>query len=182
VTKKITVTMPDELHARLEKVRGKFNISGICQGAIEKEIKIEELSLNMDDDSIIERLKLEKSRNTLSCFQRGRKEGSTHAKGVSYLQLRAFYNGYKFISEYYGKDLKNLDGWSWEAHINDLIRSLPDNEKEFKFCKGYDIKTFFDMKLITRFEISADPACYVAGFIKGLASFYENIQEQIGDI
>lgn len=43
MAKNLTITIPDELHSRLEKVRDKIKLAKVCQKAIEKEVIVQEL-------------------------------------------------------------------------------------------------------------------------------------------
>jgi len=85
---KLTITIPEDLSKRLEKVRDNFNISGICQEALTREIQIQELATDLiNDESVFERLKLQKAKNELTSEQVGKQEGATLARGMSYLLL-----------------------------------------------------------------------------------------------
>jgi len=87
---KISITMPDELFGRLEKVRDKFNISKVCQEAIAREVRIQELSTETaNDEAVIERLKLQKAQNELTSGQLGTQDGAIMARNMSYLLLKA---------------------------------------------------------------------------------------------
>jgi post-segregation antitoxin (ccd killing protein) len=179
MTAKVSITMSDELYQRLGKVRDKFNISGICQEALDREIKIEELALKgADDEAIIERLKLEKAKRGLSSRQEGRKQGITSAKFFSYVQLMAFVD---FHDRFF---FKNFDDYGEEfTTVQELIDLIPINGDPEK-GKALDCKFVMDLEDLFS-ELSTSPEVdirrYFIGFVEGIVSFYESIRDKIGD-
>lgn len=91
VAQRITVTIPDQLHERLQQVKDKLNISGLCQQAIEKAVEIEEIKFkdvpNME--KLLERLRMEKQQSEDNWKKEGIKDGRADAMDLSYDEFRA---------------------------------------------------------------------------------------------
>ena len=66
MVQRLTITVPDELNNRLRNVKGKFNISGICQSAIEKVVEFEEFKLEIQTLPEKYQLKLQKEKEMRS--------------------------------------------------------------------------------------------------------------------
>ncbi|MEH1779701.1 MAG: hypothetical protein V7L26_11410 [Nostoc sp.] len=45
MAQRITITLPDNLHERLQMFKESLNVSGVCQQAIDLAIQIEEIKL-----------------------------------------------------------------------------------------------------------------------------------------
>ena len=41
MAQKLNITIPDYLHARLQKVKDRFNVSGVCANALRKRVQSE---------------------------------------------------------------------------------------------------------------------------------------------
>jgi len=86
---RLTVSVPQELHDRLEKWRDRMNISRVCQEALEREVRrLEELP----DDAkaltgLVERLSREKADGERQWFSQGVSDGMTWARGAGYADL-----------------------------------------------------------------------------------------------
>jgi hypothetical protein len=88
MAQRINITINDGLFERLQTVKDYFNVSRICQEALELEVSLQELrikSLEVNDmDKIIERLRLEKVEHDKIYRNDGYKEGLDDAKSMSY--------------------------------------------------------------------------------------------------
>jgi hypothetical protein len=62
MVQRLTVTISDELNERLQNVKSKFNISGVCQSALEKVIEFEEFKLKIQALPEKYKLKLQKEK------------------------------------------------------------------------------------------------------------------------
>lgn len=91
MSKQIAVTIPDELHERLQAVKGSFNVSGICQQAIERAVTLEEIKSEEipQMDQLIAKLRLQKEGDAEQWRQIGFKEGrkSAHKLNLSDFRL-----------------------------------------------------------------------------------------------
>ncbi len=92
MTRKITLSIPDMLHEKLEEWRKSFNLSKMFQDALSEAIhKKEEFQKRLQDDlsmsETIERLKLEKRLSEGNYAENGRIEGFLWAKSAHYDDL-----------------------------------------------------------------------------------------------
>ena len=92
MTKKVTVSIPDMLHEKMEKWRESFNLSKIFQDAVAEAIqKKEEFQKRIREDldlhEIIERLRSEKARSEGNFFDLGKRDGLMWARLAHYDDL-----------------------------------------------------------------------------------------------
>ncbi len=92
MAKRVTVSIPDLLHEKMEQWRESFNLSKMFQEAVADAIqKKEEFQRRIREDremgEIIERLKKEKARSERNCFDRGRDDGFLWARSAEYDDL-----------------------------------------------------------------------------------------------
>ncbi len=93
MAKKITISIPDMLHEKLEKWRQSFNLSKMFQEAVTEAIQKKEdfqkrIKEDLDMAEIIERLRLEKLQSEGDYLENGRAEGLLWAKNAHYDELR----------------------------------------------------------------------------------------------
>lgn len=91
MTERITITIPNDLHKRLQAVKDSLNVSGICQEAINLAVRIEEIKNeeppNMD--TLIKRLRLEKEKEIAESREAGITDGKQDAMELSYAEFRS---------------------------------------------------------------------------------------------
>ena len=93
MSKKITISIPDMLHEKLEKWRRSFNLSKMFQEAVTEAIQKKEdfqkrIQEDLDMADILERLKVEKMRSEGNYTENGKMEGLAWAKTAHYDDLR----------------------------------------------------------------------------------------------
>jgi len=93
MTKKVTVSIPDLLHEKMEKWRRSFNLSKMLQDAIAEAIQRKEdfqkrIQGDLDLCEIIDRLKREKERSEGNFFETGRQDGTAWAKTAHYEDIQ----------------------------------------------------------------------------------------------
>jgi len=93
MSKKITVSVPDELHQKMTEWRESFNFSKIFQKAVSTMIQRKEelqkrMRSNMDMAAIAERLRREKLESQTESSELGRKEGARWARSAHYKELQ----------------------------------------------------------------------------------------------
>ncbi len=93
MTKKITISIPDMLHEKLEKWRRSFNLSKMFQEAVTDAIQKKEdfqkrIQEDLDMADILERLRMEKMKSEGNYAENGKLEGLTWAKTAHYDDLR----------------------------------------------------------------------------------------------
>ncbi len=93
MAKKITVSVPDELHQKMTEWRESFNFSKIFQKAVSSMIQRKEefqtrLRSNIDMAAIADRLRREKLESQSESSELGKKEGVTWARSAHYEELQ----------------------------------------------------------------------------------------------
>jgi len=157
VAKKITLTIPESLHKKLEEWRTSFNMSGIFQDALTEAIKRkEEMQQRMSEDfniaEVIERLKKEKETWQIRNFKKG---------------------------EQYGMD------WAMKAHYEDLVKAVNSKIEILKKDPGY--KDMFQKNLTDLNEwataknrdIDEASQRFMEGWQKGVLSFWGLVKDRI---
>ncbi|MDX2098974.1 MAG: hypothetical protein SFW36_14450 [Leptolyngbyaceae cyanobacterium bins.59] len=91
MSQRVTIAVPDPLFARLQPVKQHFNISAICQEALEMAITCEELKLQVtQQDNLVERLQAEKKVLLNTIRQEGFELGIRSSSRLSYKDFRHF--------------------------------------------------------------------------------------------
>jgi hypothetical protein len=88
---RLTVSVPQDLHDRLDRWRDSINISRICQEALERELRrLEELPEDaLALGQLVRRLSEEKADGDRQWFSQGVADGMTWARGAAYVDLKA---------------------------------------------------------------------------------------------
>lgn len=92
MTKRINISIPEDLHAELDNWRDQLNVSGICQEALEKEVgRLKAVATAGEDlDSVVKRLRAEKDEWERQWYERGIQLGREWAKQARYQRLLAW--------------------------------------------------------------------------------------------
>lgn len=93
MAKKVTISIPDMLHEKLEKWRESFNLSKMFQDAVSEAIQRKEdfqkrIREDLDLGQIIDRLRREKLQSEGNYLETGKKDGILWAKTAHYDHLR----------------------------------------------------------------------------------------------
>ena len=156
MTKRISVSVPDDLHEMMEKWKQSFNFSNICQNAIRGEIERKEdfqKRLKGDEEEmeqIIERLRNEKAESDQNYLEDGKRAGLSWAK----------------ISHYDDVTAVLKDGLEWEDTREDLIEKCALDQYLFDYYGhapyGYLVQGIMDM-----------PSQWMDGFYQGVQEFWD---------
>ncbi len=92
MTKKVTVSIPDMLHEKMEKWRESFNLSKMFQEAVTEAIQRKEelqrrIREDLDLNQIVERLRTEKMQSEGNYFETGKADGARWARAAHYEDL-----------------------------------------------------------------------------------------------
>ena len=91
MSQRVTIAVPDALFQRLQPVKQHFNISAICQEALEMAVTIEELKQQSADKSdLIERLQVERKILLNKVRQEGFELGLRSCSKLTYKDFRHF--------------------------------------------------------------------------------------------
>lgn len=142
MAQQISITMPDGLYDRLQAVKDRFNVSRVCQEAIELEVKVQEWKNKIRErdgdkmNEVIERLRAEKEAKRVPEAEKSEKEkerskksrdlgwkhGMEAIKTLSLEQLQHM----EFLNEH-----GRLLGALCEQNVYDnLLRDIMDNLDE----------------------------------------------------
>jgi hypothetical protein len=93
VTKKVTISVPDDLHEKMQEWRDDFNFSAIFQEAVHKAIERKEgfkrrLGEVTTMEQVVERLRKEMAESDLSHSEQGKKDGLEWAMAASYDEIQ----------------------------------------------------------------------------------------------
>ncbi len=89
MARKVTVSIPDLLHEKLERWRRSFNLSKMFQDAVAEAIQKKEdfqkrIQQDLDLGDVIERLRKEKAQSDGNLFDTGKQDGVLWTKSASY--------------------------------------------------------------------------------------------------
>jgi hypothetical protein len=158
MAKRVTVSIPDLLHEKMEQWRESFNLSKMFQEAVADAIqKKEDFQRRLREDremgEIIERLKKEKARSERNCFDRGRDDGFTWARSAEYDDL--------------------IYGLNWKGQ---------DNVLRDRALGPYFFERAVKNGLVDEQDGTPNEAylrVYVDGWKKGLAEFWDAIKDKL---
>lgn len=87
---RLNITIPDDLHERIDRWRERLNISRICQDAIRRELdKLEQIPGEVQDmHAALSRLGQQKAKIERSCFRKGVHDGLEWARQADYADLK----------------------------------------------------------------------------------------------
>ena len=158
---RISVTLPDDLSTRLDAVKGAFNVSGVCQEALEREVSRRELVAQEPGKlaGTIKRLRAEKRKYDSRYEDVGYQCGYSDAQTLSYDELVELVEAHNVC-----KSEPSLDGWSPEIIYNmglwkgRLEKGIKDRERDDP-----------------RFSRDA----FVCGWLKGVIALWDAVKDEI---
>ena len=161
MTHRISVTLPDDLSARLDAVKGAFNVSGVCQEALEREVSRRELVGGEPGElaDTIKRLRAEKRKYDNRYEDDGYQRGYTDAQTLSYDELVEFVDAHGV-----GQSEPSLDEWS-----PDIVYNLGLWSERLK--PGVKDREGED----PRFSRDA----FVCGWLKGVIALWDAVKDEI---
>jgi hypothetical protein len=157
MTRKITLSIPDMLHEKMEEWRRSFNLSQMFQEALSEAIHRKEefqrrLRQDADMTEIIERLRQEKLLSEGSFSEKGKKEGVTWAKNAHYDDL---------------------------MHVLDYV-SAGDLVQDGRMGSYFNTRIQSDPRMqISQGTLNKYARLYIDGWRKGVQEFWNVIKEKI---
>lgn len=157
MAKRVTVSIPDMLHEKMEKWRTSFNLSKMFQDAVIDAIQKKEdfqrrIKQDFDMAEIVERLKKEKARSDQNSFETGCEDGLQWARSASY------------------DDIQYALNW------NEPVDICQDPVLGDFFLGKVEKSQFMEIKDGTMNEYLK---VYVDGWRKGLAEFWTEVKEKL---
>lgn len=157
MAKKVTVSIPDILHEKMEKWRQSFNLSKMFQEAVAEAIQKKEdfqkrIQEDLDLAEVVERLRYEKACSEGGFFTNGQRDGIA---------------------------------WVKHAHYDDIMYALKwkdvDNVDKDKVLGEYfsgKIREIKEMNISSE-GVNEYVRAYVRGWQKGLADFWDEIKAKL---
>ncbi|RUS93131.1 hypothetical protein DSM106972_097250 [Dulcicalothrix desertica PCC 7102] len=154
MAQRITITLSDELYNRLQIVKDNFNVSRLCQQAIDSAVQMEEFKARTDispTEKAMTRLRQEKKQAAERWNEIGFNDGVKEAaENLSYKEL-------KYIGE--GGDINEL--------ISNIEPPLIMYIEHMCETNGYDDRQDFELDI------------YVAAWVKGACHVWNEIKDKI---
>ena len=157
MAKKVTVSIPDLLHEKMEKWRRSFNLSKMLQDAIAEAIQRKEdfqkrIQEDLNLSEIVDRLKREKEHSEGNFFETGRHDGLALAKTAHYDDIQ-YALGWE--------DLENAARDSvLGVYFTGKLEKIQGKEKCRDGADGY-------------------AGVYLAGWKKGLCEFWDEVKHKL---
>ncbi len=157
MAKKVTVSIPDLLHEKMEKWRQSFNLSKMFQDAITDAIQRKEdfhkrIQQDLDLCEIIDRLKREKTQSEGGFFDMGRLDGIAWAKTAHYDDIQ-YALGWEDIDNATKDDVLG-------EYFTERIGKIKRKDKRLEGIEEYT-------------------GVYLNGWKKGLDEFWDEIKEKL---
>lgn len=171
MSKKITVSVPDALHEKMEKWRESFNFSKLFQDSVSEAIQEKEnFKQRVKEDKsmkeVIERLKKERKDSETNFFNTGKKDGLDFVQSASY-------EGIQYALKW--KPMCDVDGQLVSHNpIRDEI--LGDYFKDiFDEYEGIDFVETSHGSYIPNDNFAA----WEEGWVKGVQELWEEIKDKL---
>lgn len=157
MAKKVTISIPDLLHEKLEKWRESFNLSKMFQDAVAEAIQRKEefqkrLKEDLDLGQIIDRLRQEKMESEGNYFESGKNDGILWAKTAHY------------------------DDLQYALHWTDLENATRDEVLGHYFSTNPPASRLL---LNTTYQDPKYAHSYLQGWKQGIEQFWDEIREKL---
>jgi hypothetical protein len=162
VSQRVTVAVPDALFERLQPVKHHFNISAICQEALEMVITREELKLQVaQQDNLVERLQTEKKVLLNKVRQEGFELGIRSSAKLSYKEFRHFERVTPLAGSLDDEVLEYL--WSF-LDLKDYPQEARLHDPDFAYLLEVDPQS---------------RVVFAQGWLEGVLSVWQTIKAQV---
>ncbi len=158
MVQRITITIPDPLHERLQVVKDRINVSRVCQDALMKTVEGEELKMKdiPEREKLVARLRTERAENENYWKDRGVKEGKEDALELSYddfMDIESHLTGYMEDYEYCANHIsEKVDGLSY------MVERVEEYEGK---------------------ESAFNEKDYISGWIDGVLEVWEDVKKEL---
>jgi metal-responsive CopG/Arc/MetJ family transcriptional regulator len=166
MAKKVTISVPDMLHEKLEKWRESFNLSKMFQDAVSEAIqKKEEFQKRIREDldlgQVVERLRKEKMQSEGNYFESGKIDGILWAKTAHYDHLQ------------YALHWNDLENAIKDPILGDYFcrTNIPNHRLHSNDSNGINNSdTYYNSEYFLN---------YLQGWKQGIQQFWEEIREKL---
>lgn len=133
---RVNISIPDELHNRLQAVKEQVNVSAVCAAALTSAVQVQE-ALNQAQggkEKMIERLRAEREELENEWFQAGKVEGIESAENTSYADFTLIAEVYNSGDQFWVENLSSRDEFEWMIEKADAME-IPENLRQ-DFYRG----------------------------------------------
>jgi hypothetical protein len=169
MAQRLSISISEELHTRMQAVKDNFKISKICQVAIEDAVVLQEAKGGESIDILIDRLKKEKSEYFKAYKDEGFKDGNTDALAFSYTELLSFIGYAK--EDYSGTWDDKWAAFEYFASNNNRDKWSAFEAGELILNKDIDVD---DVQML-----SAAADMYFQSWISGVLFIWEQVKDKI---
>ncbi len=163
MSRKLTITIPDELHYHIECTRHRFNISKVCSEAIRIEHSIYELLLEENVDRI-KMLKIQKEKFQRESRKIGQEIGVQFAKDFSYAELVLIIDAREY----------------WIKQIDDQEWSEVDNLYSLEVLPAYIVKAIDNhINRYSKDRTIYDVEILYQGFGEGILQYWNEVEPKL---
>ena len=167
----LSISIPEELYARIQKVKNTFKVSRVCQAAIEDAVALEEARGGDDINILVDRLKMEKSEAFKPYWNEGFKDGKVDAMSFT------FSNFMEFI-KIVGENCDNPD--RLDAFYESYFLSDDHTDKGNYFIQGGKLPIEDVTKIaLPRTGGTEEGGAYADGWINGVFFVWEQVKGKI---
>jgi post-segregation antitoxin (ccd killing protein) len=154
MTARLNITIPDQLHERLQAAKesqSDLNVSAICQEAIEAAVKLAECrkSAGSKRERAIERLNLQIRRGQKEWYKRGRQDGLNDASELDY-------EDFSIVTEALNQEINLPQMMTIPGYFQSVEKSAAELE-----CP------------------QAMRSAYYAGWIDGVLEFWNDVKDEL---
>lgn len=162
MSQRVTIAVPDALFERLQPVKRHFNISAICQEALEMAITCEELKIQAtENDSLVERLRAEKNVLMHQVRQEGFELGIRASSKLSYKDFAHF------------ERVRALTV-SFDEEVMDYLWTYLDQKDYPEQARLQDPDFAHLLEVDPQFRV-----IFAQGWVEGVLSVWEVIKDQV---
>jgi len=161
MAQRVTITIPDSLHDRLQAVKDRINVSGICQEAIMHAVGIEEIKKQdlPESEQFLARLQKEREKHEIGWKDQGFEEGRKDAQLIHYVDF---------------------------LKLEDLLKEFAHGKYDVERANYYKFKEFIYNSPFYKTRTMRhsswkgfNPMLYRKGWIEGVISAWESVRDKI---
>ena len=168
MAKRVNITLHEELFQRLQRVKPRFNVSGVCQQAIEHEVRRQELLIEAKDDmrAVVEKYRQEKRSFMSQYHDMGYEVGVNFVSSgrLEYGEIIELVKGYEIASAEDSGDADDpniiyySDFWKESDSANDLKDEIEDQRSD---------------------QPDLDEGTFLSGWLEGVVGAWEEIKDKV---
>ncbi len=162
MSQRVTIAVPDELFERLQPVKNRFNISAICQEALDMIVTREELKAQVTgENNLVERLQAEKKVLLNTVRQEGFELGIRSSSKLTYKEFRHFERVAPLAASLDDEVLEYL--WNY-LDLKNYPQEARLHDPDFSYLLDVDAQS---------------RVTFAQGWLDGVLSVWQTLKEQV---